>query len=273
MVGFPTIKVGGFSIQNIPTLHFKGHLFDFIKKLAYQMNSRNYTKSGRSVAEIQALRGNKAVMKKYNVSKQSCRNPNCRILCKGFVNVLTHLLKKSQECLHFYTQANILEELEQNAKLERRFRKKIENHTLLKSYLEKSKNDFKTTVHYELGMKINMVKKSWHGASVENGNTTMKFLHPDNRDKVIGLFYCKNEEETIALRTFLEHASVIIGVTNRIGKIHVQEFREYVHSAHMYWIDNFKKFVHIKNSLHWILGHIAEDMPLQKFQKTAWKIG
>ena len=26
----------------------------------------------------------------------------------------------------------------------------------------------------------------------------------------------------------------------------------------MYWIDNFKKFVHIKNSLHWTLGHVAE---------------
>ena len=95
------------------------------------MNSRIHTKSKRSVAEIQALRGNKDIMKKYKVRKQRCRNPNCRKLCKGFVNLLTHVLKKSQECLHFYTQADILEELEKNAKLERRFRKKIENQTLL----------------------------------------------------------------------------------------------------------------------------------------------
>ena len=111
MVGYPTIKAGGFSILNVPTLHFKDHVFDFIKKLAYQMNSRLHTKSRRSVAEIQALRGNKDVMKKYKVRKQRCRNPNCRKLCKGFANLLTHVLKKSQECLHFYTQADILEEL------------------------------------------------------------------------------------------------------------------------------------------------------------------
>ena len=80
MVGYPTIKANGFSIENVPTLHFKGHVFDFIKKLAYQMNSRLYTKSKRSVAEIQALRGNKDVMKKYKVRKRRCRNPNCRKL-------------------------------------------------------------------------------------------------------------------------------------------------------------------------------------------------
>ena len=112
MFGYPTIKANGFSTLNVPTLHFKGHVFDFIKKLAYQMNSRLHTKSRRSVAEILKLRGNKDVMKKYKVTKQSCRNPDCRKLCKGFVNLLTHVLKKSQECLHFYTQADILKELE-----------------------------------------------------------------------------------------------------------------------------------------------------------------
>ena len=86
----------------------------------------------------------------------------------------------------------------------------------------------------------------------------MKFLHPDNREKVIDLFYCINEEETMNLKTFLDQASVIIGVINRIGKINVQEFQKYVHRSYIHWIDSFKKCVHIKSTLHWTLGHIAE---------------
>ena len=124
--------------------------------------------------------------------------------------------------------------------------------------MDKAKNDFKDKVREELGIKINQVKVAGHGASVENGNTTMKFLHPDNREKVINLFYCKDDEQIRNLSTLLDQASVIIGVTNRIGKIKVQEFKNYVHSAYMHWLDNFKKFVHIKNSLHWTLAHVAE---------------
>ena len=56
----------------------------------------------------------------------------------------------------------------------------------------------------------------------------------------------------------LDQASVIIGVTNRIGKIKVQDFQEYVKNAYMHWLYNFKKFVHIKSSLHWTLGHVAQ---------------
>ena len=121
MVRYPTFKADGFSILNIPTLHFKGHVFDYIKKLAYQMNSRRYTTSRRSVAEIKALRGNKDIMRKYKVRNQLCRNANCRKVCKGFVPLLTHVLKKSQECLDLYNDAEILEELEKNCQI----RKKI----------------------------------------------------------------------------------------------------------------------------------------------------
>ena len=56
----------------------------------------------------------------------------------------------------------------------------------------------------------------------------------------------------------LDQASVIIGVTNRIGKIKVQAFQKYVKDAYVHWLYNFKKFVHIKSSLHWTLGHVAE---------------
>ena len=97
-----------------------------------------------------------------------------------------------------------------------------------------------------------------HGASVENGPTTMKFLDPKNRTKVLSLFYCINEEEQKNLDSMLEQANVIIGVTNRIGKIKVQAFQKYVKTAYRDWLRNFKKFVHIKSSLHWTLAHVAD---------------
>ena len=56
----------------------------------------------------------------------------------------------------------------------------------------------------------------------------------------------------------LDQASVIIGVTNGIGKIKVQDFQDYVKNANMHWLYNFKKFVHIKSSLHLTLGHVAQ---------------
>ena len=96
-----------------------------------------------------------------------------------------------------------------------------------------------------------------HGASVENGRTTMEFLDPKNRGKVLKLFYC-NQEEKENLNKMLDQANVIIGVTNRIGKIKVQAFQKYVKDAYVHWLHNFKKFVHIKSSLHWTLGHVAE---------------
>ena len=56
----------------------------------------------------------------------------------------------------------------------------------------------------------------------------------------------------------LDQASVIIGVRNRIGLVYVDRFKEYVEKAYKHWLHSFKKFVHIKSSLHWTLGHVAE---------------
>ena len=65
-----------------------------------------------------------------------------------------------------------------------------------------------------------------HGATVENGSTTMVSLDPKNREKVLDLFSTINDKEREDL--FLDQARVIISVTNRIGKIHVQSFQNYV---------------------------------------------
>ena len=79
-----------------------------------------------------------------------------------------------------------------------------------------------------------------------------------NRTNVLDLFNCINDEERSNLNKMLNQASVIIGVTNRIGKIKVQAFQKYVKNAYMHWMYNFHKFVHMKSSLHWTLGHVAE---------------
>ena len=96
-----------------------------------------------------------------------------------------------------------------------------------------------------------------HGATVENGSTTMVFLDPQNREKVLDLFFTINDKEREDLNLFLDQAHVIISVTNRIGKIHVQSFQNYVQTAYSHWSKAFKKFVHIKSSLHWTLSHVG----------------
>ena len=40
--------------------------------------------------------------------------------------------------------------------------------------------------------------------------------------------------------------------------LQVQEFEKCVKNAYMHWLQNFKKFVHIKSSLHLTLGHVAQ---------------
>ena len=74
----------------------------------------------------------------------------------------------------------------------------------------------------------------------------------DSRVYILGLLTRSN------LDTLLDQASVIIGVTNRIGKVKVQEFQQYVKNAHNHWRNNFKKFVHIKSSIHWTMAHVSE---------------
>jgi hypothetical protein len=142
LVGYPIFKAGGFSILNLPTMHFKIHIFDFLKKLNYQMNSRKFTGSDKCVAEIQALRGKEKV-EKYKIQKQQCRNPKCRQFCKGYIFLKTHVMKKSQpkNCKLFYTRANNLDELVKTAETELKFMRKIAKQTLLQNHLDTVKKN------------------------------------------------------------------------------------------------------------------------------------
>ena len=54
-----------------------------------------------------------------------------------------------------------------------------------------------------------------------------------------------------ALKIFFEFPA-------KMAFLQVQEFEKYVKNAYMHWLQNFKKFVHIKSSLHLTLGHVAQ---------------
>ena len=94
MCDYPTFKPDSFCVLNLPTLHFKIHWFDYFKKILYQMNSRKYT-GGKSVAEIQAMRG-KESLSNYKVQPQQCLNPKCFKICKGHVFLKNHVMSKKQ---------------------------------------------------------------------------------------------------------------------------------------------------------------------------------
>ena len=63
--GFPILKKDSFDFKTPPTFHFKLHWFDYLKKVNIQMGSRKYTKSKKSVAEIeQSIELEQSKMKK-----------------------------------------------------------------------------------------------------------------------------------------------------------------------------------------------------------------
>ena len=183
------------------------------------MNSRKYT-GGKSVAEIQAMRG-KESLSNYKVQPQQCLNPKCFKICKGHVFLKNHVMSKKQpkKCLEFYSNANFLEELKTNARAEIRFRRQVLKQTLLQKHLQTAKYDAIKQMATKLKIKIEQVKLAMQSGSVENGNTTMEILKQKNRADVLSMFYFENDEERMMVDSMLSQANVIIGVTNKIGKI------------------------------------------------------
>ena len=139
----------------------------------------------------------------------------------------------------------ILDKLFSDAKNEKTFQRKTKKVSIYKKHLIRAKKEFTKNVHDVLNIKVNQVKVAGHGANVENGPTTMTFLDPKNRSKVLGLFHTINDKEKDDLNLLLDQARVIIGVTNKIGKIRVQAFEKYVKNAYSHWIQAFKRFVHL----------------------------
>ena len=226
------------------------------------MNSRKYTNSKKSDAEIERSKPKRKNKKLKKIKKiiQVCPNPNFGEGFEGFAKLKTHVVGKRNKinCIRHYGEHNLLDKLFSDAKNEKTFQRKTKKVSIYKKHLISAKKEFTKNVHDVLKIKVNQVKVAGHGANVENGPTTMIFLDPKNRSKVLGLFHTINDKEKDDLNLLLDQARVIIGVTNKIGKIRVQEFEKYVKNAYSHWIKAFKRFVHIKSSLHWTLGHIAQ---------------
>ena len=260
MVGYAKVIRGGFDFRNLPTMHFKIHLFDFAKKINYQMGSRQYTTSKESVAEIEKKQGKLKRKSVLKVKKQPCQNPICDQKPKGFVKLKQHVIGKKQlkRCIEYYGKNNLLPDLISDAKNETTFKRRIKKKSEHQKHLERAKKDFTKNVYDLLNIRVNMVKLAGHGANVENGNTTMEFLKTKNRPTVLSLYHTKSDKEKADLDLFFDQARVIIGVTNKIGKINCQAFSEYVKKAYLHWINSFKQFAHIKSSLHWTLGHVCK---------------
>ena len=270
MCGYPAFKVGGIDIKNIPTLHQKIHDFDYFKKIGYQMNSRLFTDNGESVAEIQAKRGKGTKLEKMEQDKpqkRQCRNPKCREFFKNWMFLKGHIMKvkrkghlKDNKCYVFYSnaKADYLQEIKDMAEQETRLRKKMRIKTLLEKNLEDGKKHFKKVLERDLKIHIDQPCAVGQGGTVENGPNTMAFLHPDNRKEAINSFNPINDEERRNLDLMLTQAHIIIGVTNCIGRINVPKFQKYVQDAHEHWLNSFKKFTHIKSSVHWNLAHCAD---------------
>ena len=91
--------------------------------------------------------------------------------------------------------------------------------------------------------------------SVENGPMAMKALDPDNREAFLSICYFENDQEKEDMNELLDRMLIIISITNSIGKIYVKKFHDFVKDTYLLWINKFGKFVHVKSSLHWTLGH------------------
>ena len=138
-------------------------------------------------------------------------------------------MRKNQpkSCSQFYNKHKVLEKLKSDAKHEQKFCRKNSNETLLEHYIETVKNEFTENIHEKLGIRVIQFKVAGLGLPVENEPTTMKFLNPINREKTLSLFYTKSEKEKEILNEMLDRFLFIIGITNTIGRIHVQSFADY----------------------------------------------
>ena len=132
--------------------------------------------------------------------------------------------KNNEACKKFYIKNKLLKELIISAKQEKIFRDKTAKQTKLDSILETSIQEFATKINEKLDIKVNAPKLAAKSGSVENGPTAMKALDPDNREAFLSICYFENDQEKEDMNELLDRMLIIIGITNRIGKIYVKKF-------------------------------------------------
>ena len=260
ITGLPTIRLDGFDWHNIPTMHFKIHLFDFLKKLNYQMNSRKYTRSKKSVAELERDQPKKKQKKVKKIVEVHCQNPKCKKEFEGFSKLMTHVTgkrNKTLRCIKYYGEHNLLDKLCSDAKNEKTFHRRTKRGSIWKKHLVSATNEFSRNMYKTFHIRVNQRKRGGKSGDVENGSTTTTVLARKNRKLFLDMFHTINDKERKDLDKLFDQALVIISVTNRIGKINVNEFNKFVLQSYRHWTTAFGKFHHIKSSLHWTLSHIG----------------
>ena len=180
----------------------------------------------------------------------------CKKKYKTSATLLNHVQGES-DCRRYYHGKRLIEPLKDAKKREAVVRKKSKPKRNEDQIRDECKALFTMKVKAVLGIAVNQVKKSGHGASVENFNTTRMFLAAENREKVLSIYPCDGQLKE-DLRQFLQEANVICRVINRIGKINVFKLRNYLKGVYSHWVQAFGKYRSLKSSLHWMLAHLAD---------------
>ena len=155
-------------------------------------------------------------------------------------------------------------------KMKKTFHKRTKKVAGFQKHLISAKNDLIKRLFEDLDIRIEQNKNGGGSCgNVENGDTAMKVLARKNREDVLNLFHTVNDKEREDLDLMLDQALVIISVTNRIGKIKVQEFQNFMNESYSHLPKSFKKFQHTKSSLHWTLSHIGQLIALNESYSLA----
>ena len=71
------------------------------------------------------------------------------------------------------------------------------------------KQNFQYKMKLHFNIFVNQVKIAGNSGNIENFDTCQKILSPENREKILSLFYFQSVEEKENLRLMLQQANVI----------------------------------------------------------------
>ena len=125
------------------------------------MNSRQFTRSHKCVAEIERSKPkNPTKQSKKSLVNQYCKNPQCNKSVAGFSKLKTHITgrRNKMNCIRYYGEKNLLDNLFSNAKNEKKFHQKTKTPVNFKRHLLTAKRDFTKKVNEVFKINVNQVK-------------------------------------------------------------------------------------------------------------------
>ena len=180
--------------SNVPSQHFWSKIMAFAKELNYEIRSMHRTASGLNLFQEKKLANlkKKAAQKK----KEKKENQHLCIHCKkkyaSAATLYTHV-NKTGDCRRYYAGRRLLGSLAEEKKREAVVRKNSAPKKTEDQIRDECMALFTKQMKDKLNIAVNQCKKAGHGASVENFNTTRKFLAPENREKVLSMFPCDDK--------------------------------------------------------------------------------